>query len=42
MEGIAGWEPWLYETANLTINAVLNERRPPSPLPVIMAVAAVA
>jgi hypothetical protein len=41
MEGIAGWEPWLYETANLTINAVLNERRPPSPLPVTMAVAAV-
>jgi hypothetical protein len=42
MEGIAGWEPWFYETANLTINAVLSERRPPSLVPVIMAVAAVA
>ena len=42
MAGIAGWEPWLYETANLTINAVLSERRPPSLLPVSTALAATA
>jgi hypothetical protein len=42
MEGIAGWEPWLYETANLTINAVLAERRPPAPIPITAAIAAVA
>jgi hypothetical protein len=42
MEGIAGWEPWLYETANRIIDAVLTERRPSSLVPVTMAVAAVA
>jgi hypothetical protein len=42
MEGIAGWEPWLYETANLTINAVLSEQKPPSLSPVSTALAATA
>jgi hypothetical protein len=42
MEGIAGWEPWLYETANLAVDAVLSERRPPAPIPITTAIAAVA
>jgi hypothetical protein len=42
MEGIAGWEPWLYEMANLTINAVLSEQKPPSLSPVSTALAATA
>jgi hypothetical protein len=42
MEGIAGWEPCLFETANRIVDAVVNERRPPSLVPVTMAVAGVA
>jgi hypothetical protein len=42
MEGIAGWQPWLYQTANRTVDAVLNERRPPSLVPVSTALVATA